>query len=248
MADQQSVALTRSRPAYAVDAIAHPASKFLLFVGFGAATMIASVTLALVAVVVTVVAAWAASGSGYVRHHFDQLRDQRDRRARLGARAAQLAAVGVDPTGLVELTALVEVVETADQGWTARRFELVGLLDRYVTIAIAHQRCVYAMHTTDRAGLIRALASTPPRVASDVARCRRDLLERRIATWDRTAQQATRCSDELAAIVDLVRLLAQRASCPDTVADADLIQWRLSELDAEDAAMAQLTAGESEAA
>ena len=242
------MALTRSRPAYALDAVAHPASKFLVFVGLGLATMLASMLVVVVVLAGVAAAAWVAAGSRHVRAHFDHLRVERDRRERLAHRAAELAAVGVDAGGLVELSALVDLVEAADGGWTARRFQLEDLLDRYVAVAIAHQRCVYAMHTTDRAGLLRALSSTPPRVISDVARCRRDLIERRIATWDRTAQQATWFADELAAITDLVRLLAQRATCPDTVGDAELIQWRLAELDAEDAAMAQLTAGESEAA
>jgi hypothetical protein len=249
MADQQSVALTRSRPGYAVAAVTHPAGKLALLVGLGMATLLASVAMAVAVVVVAAGVAWFAAGSPYVRKHFDELRTLRDRRERLAVRQAKLAAIGVDSGGLVELSTLVDLIEDTDDGWTARRFNLDDLLDRYVAVAISHQRCVYAMHTTDRMGLLRALASTPPSIASDVAKCRRDLIERRIATWDRTALQATRFEDELAAITDLVRLLAQRAACPDALADADLVQWRLAELDAEDAAMAQLTSGvESEAA
>jgi hypothetical protein len=99
------------------------------------------------------------------------------------------------------------------------------------------------MQATDRSGLIRALAAAPALGSTAASRCRRELLERRIATWDRTALQATRFEDELAAITDLVRLLAQRSACPEALADNDLVQWRLAELDAEDQAMLQLAAG-----
>jgi hypothetical protein len=248
MAEQQSVALTRTRPGYAVAAVTHPAGKVTLLVGFGMATLLASLALAVAVVVVAAGAAWFAAGSPHVRKHFDEQRTLRDRRDQLAVRQAQLSAIGLDSRSLVELSALVDLIEDTDDGWTARRFQLDDLLDRYVAVAIGHQRCIYAMHTTDRIGLLRALESTPS-PASDVARCRRDLIERRIATWDRTALQATRFEDELAAITDLIRLLAQRVACPDALVDADLVQWRLAELDAEDAAMAQLTAGvESEAA
>jgi hypothetical protein len=248
MADQQLV-LARSRPAYAIDAVTHPASKLTLLVGFGMATLCASVALAAVFLAATTVTAWFVSGSTHVQAYFDQQHTVQDRRERLGQRQLQLTRAGVEPAGLIELSALVDAVEDSDGGWTARRFQLDELLDRYVSVAIAHQRCLHAMQATDRSLLLRALAATPNGIVAEGTRCRRQLLERRIATWDRTALQATRFEDELAAITDLVRLLAQRAACPDALVDGDLVEWRLAELDAEDAALHQLTAGtESEAA
>jgi hypothetical protein len=116
----------------------------------------------------------------------------------------------------------------------------------YVGVAVAHQRCLQAMAATDRSLLLRSLAATPPSSSPETSRCRRQLLERRIATWDRTALQATRFEDELAEITDLVRLLAQRAACPDALIDGDRVEWRLAELDAEDAALHQLSAGDAD--
>jgi hypothetical protein len=244
MADQQPpVAIVRSRPAYAVEAVAHPASKLMLLVGFGMATMLASIVLAAAVIVVATTGAWIASGSHYVQRHFDQQRDARTKRERSLKRQQALLAAGVEPGGLVELSSLVDAIEHSDNGWTARRFQLDELLDRYVAAAIGHQRCVSAMQATDRSGLIRALAAAPTLGSSEASRCRRELLERRIQTWDRTALQATRFEDELAAITDLVRLLAQRSACPDALVDNDLVAWRLAELDAEDQAMLQLAAG-----
>jgi hypothetical protein len=248
MADQQLALMARSRPAYAVDAVTHPASKLTLLVGFGMATLCASIALAAVFLAATTLTAWVVSGSPHVQTYFDRQHAAQDRRDRLGQRQAVLARAGVEPAGLIELSALVDAVEDSDGGWTARRFQLDELIDRYVSVSIAHQRCLHAMQATDRSLLLRALASTPPSPSPETARCRRQLIERRIATWDRTALQATRCEDELAAITDLVRLLAQRAACPDVV-DGDLVEWRLAELDAEDHALHQLTAGaEAEAA
>lgn len=244
MADQQLVVLARSRPAYAVDAVMHPASKLTLLVGFGMATLLASVALAAFVMVVAASTAWMVSGSPSVQRFFDEQHLSADRRARLHKRQAKLVAAGVEPTGLVELSTLVDLIEDSDGGWTHRRFQLDDLVERYVAVAIGHQKCLQAMAATDRSLLLRSLAATPPSSSPETSRCRRQLLERRISTWDRTALQATRFEDELAAITDLVRLLAQRAACPDALVDGDLVEWRLAELDAEDAAMHQLTAGD----
>jgi hypothetical protein len=249
MADQQVALVARPRPAYAVDAVTHPASKLTLLVGFGMATLLASVTLAAFVMVVAASTAWIVSGSPSVQQYFDQQHLALERRNRLVRRQAALQQAAVEASGLVELSALVDNIEDSDGGWTARRFQLEELIDRYVRVAIAHQRCLHAMQATDRSVLLRSLAATPPSSSPATSRCRRQLLERRIATWDRTALQATRFEDELAAITDLVRLLAQRAACPDALHDADLVEWRLAELDAEDLALHQLSAGtESEAA
>ena len=247
------MALARSRPAYTVDAFTHPASKVTLLIGLGMAALCASVALAGMFMVVCTTAAWLVAGSPQVQRYFDDQHVAQDRRDRLVHRQTQLLRAGIEPSAIVELSTLVELIEDADGGWIARRFALDELLDRYVGIAIAHQRCIHALQSTDRSLLLRTLAATAPNLGTAGSTCRRQLLERRIATWDRTAAQTTRLEDELASITDLIRLLAQRAACPDALADCELIESRLAELDAEDAALHQLTAGteaeaESEAA
>ena len=238
---QVATALARTRPAYAAQAMGHPASKLTLVTGLGLATMLASLTLAAVIFTVAASAAWIAAGSPQVRQHYDRQREERDRRMRNTQRHAKLVAAGVDPCGHTELTLLVETIETSDEGWTARRFQLDELLDRYIAVSIAHHRCLQAMHSVDRGALLRQLAAAPP-MGGDASRCRRELLERRIACWDRCALQASRFEDELAAITDLIRLLAQRSACPDGEIDAELVAWRLAEIDAEDSALLQLAA------
>lgn len=225
----------------------HPASKLTLLAGFGMATLLASISLAAFVMVVACSTAWFVSGSPSVQRYFDQQHLSQDRRARLAKRQAKLVTSGVEPSGLVELSTLVDLIEDSDGGWTYRRFQLDDLVERYVGVAIAHQKCLQAMQATDRSLLLRSLAATPPSSSPQTSRCRRQLLERRIATWDRTALQATRFEDELASITDLVRLLAQRAACPDGLVDGDLVEWRLAELDAEDAALHQLSAGDADA-
>src|SRR5262249_25084635 len=134
-----------------------------------------------------------------------------------------------------ELTLLSDEVERLDPE-LAQRFDLEDLLDRHVALALAHERCVRAMRMADRDHLVRS------RAAID-GRRRVDMFERRIRYWDQCKAQADRCAEEMATVADLVRLLAQKAACPDIVFEDDVLERRLWELDEEESAFHLLSAG-----
>jgi hypothetical protein len=240
MRHELQVVAVRSRPAYAVDVIGHPAGKYSALVGLGTALLMASVVLAAAVAVTLVGVAWIAAGSQTVQRAIDRRRENELRRERRMFRERRMMRAGVQTLGLIELSALVDGIE-GDRDGSITQYELDDLLDHYVALAVAHERCLAALRATDRIGLARQLGHLP-NDASEATRCRRALIERRIACWDRCQTRAQQLEDELAATVDLVRLIAQRAACPDDPLELGAVARRLAELDLEDAALAQLEA------
>jgi hypothetical protein len=241
MRHQIQVVGVRSRPAYAVDVFSHPAGRFAALVGFGASLVAASFVLAAALAVTMTCVAWIVAGSRSVQRGLDRRRERELRRERRLHRERRMMRTGVQTLGLIELTALVDGIES-DRDGAITQYELDDLLDHYVALAIAHERCLGALRATDRIGLARSLSQLPARDHGDASRCRRALIERRIACWDRCQVRAQQLEDELAALVDLVRLMAQRAACPDEDLELGSIERRLAEIDVEDAAIAQLEA------
>jgi hypothetical protein len=96
------------------------------------------------------------------------------------------------------------------------------------------------MRMADRDHLARARAE---HLTAPGSRRRAEVFERRIRCWDQARQQADQCADELATLADLVRLLAQKAACPEPLLDDDLLDRRLGELDEEERAYRQLSVG-----
>lgn len=164
------------------------------------------------------------------------------RRAWYARRDAREDTLGFGSKGyhtLIELTRLVDEVETRAPE-LARRFDLEALLDRFVALTVAHDRAVRAAEMSDRDQLER-IRETCAADAGASAR-RLELCERRLQCLDDCEAKVERFADELAIVVDTIRLTAQRAACPDDLPADDCIDRQLSELDETTEAHRQLTA------
>src|SRR5690606_35182194 len=119
------------------------------------------------------------------------------------------------------------------------RFELQDLLDHFVRLSLHHQRCLDAVRISGSHDL-------PPTISfSDGARSkrRREIMARRMRHREECLQRVDRLADELDAIDELVRLVAQRVACPALEPDLEReIERRLWEIDEVEAALRQLSA------
>lgn len=188
-----------------------------------------------------VVAGLGASSTKYafVRRHLDRQAEIRERCRREATRLKQLRPTGpVRQQQYIELRELVEEIERSDAG-EARRFELQDLLDHFVRLSISHQKCLEALRLAGSHDLPQAIP------ISDATRSkrRREIMARRLRHREECLRRVERIADELEAIDELVRLVAQRVACP--ALDPELereIERRLWELDEVDAALNQLSA------
>ncbi len=185
-----------------------------------------------------------AMGASTVRYKFVQR--HLDKQAQLRARAKREARrlKVLRPTGpvrqqqYIELRDLVEEIERVDHA-DAERFELQDLLDHFIRLAVAHQRCLDSLRIAGGTELPAAI----PITEATKSKRRREILMRRIRHRDECMRRIERLSDELESIDELVRLVAQRCACPALDPDLDReIERRLWELDEVDAALNQLSA------
>lgn len=200
--------------------------------GVGAAGLLGAALATLLVAVLAVQAARTAA----VRRHLDAQarqrarleRDQRRLRLLRPSGAVRLAHYG-------ELRALVDAIERIDPA-EAERFELEDLLDHWTRRAVEIQRL------SD--GLKLAGAGALPGAVGEVVRTsrRRQILERRIRHRDDCRRRMTELAEELDAIDELVRLIAQRTACPLGDDGDREVERRLWQLDEVDAAMHQLSA------
>jgi len=208
---------------------------FAACVGLGYAGLIGAM-LALM-----VVAGLGASSTRYafVRRHLDRQAEIRDRCRREAGRLKQLRPAGpVRQQQYIELRELVEEIERTDSG-EARRFELQDLLDHFVRLSISHQRCLEALRLAGSHDLPQSF----PICDATRSKRRREIMARRLRHREECLRRVERIADELEAIDELVRLVAQRVACP--ALDPELereIERRLWELDEVDAALNQLSA------
>jgi hypothetical protein len=172
---------------------------------------------------------------GVVRRSLDRSLAQRARAQREAERSRALAPSGaIRMQQYVELRDMVAEIEKAAPG-DARRFELEDLLDHFVRLAVSHQRCLDAVR-------LAGMPVAPGRDDSWSKR-RREIVERRIRHRDECLARVQRLSEELEAVDELIRLVAQRAACPTDDDELDReIERRLWELDEVDAALHQLSA------
>ncbi len=147
------------------------------------------------------------------------------------------------PTGPVrqqqytDLRDLVGEIERSDPH-EAHRFELQDLLDHFVRLAVGHQRCLDSLRLAGGSDLPRALHISEPHRSVR----RRDIMARRVRHRDECVRRIERLSDELEAVDELVRLVAQRVACPPMDCDLDReIERRLWELDEVDQALDALS-------
>lgn len=159
------------------------------------------------------------------------------RTLRRESRERALLWAGVGRETLWELDRLVTAIEARDAE-LVKRLDLETLLDRYVTLALAHARAVRAAAMSDRKQLEyirneqRADPTHDPR--------RLELCERRLRCLDQCETKAQWFADEIAILCDTLRLIAQRSACPEDPPADDKIEHCIAELDAREEADGEL--------
>jgi len=174
-----------------------------------------------------------------MRHGLDAHFARKRKLDRRRTRERRLEEAGVSRDALAELTILGDEIERRDPQ-LAMRYDVDDMLDRHVELTLAHERCLRAMRMCDRDQLARARCEHLSRPGG--SRRRAAMFERRIRYWDQCKAQSDRCDEELAVLADMIRLLAQKAICPETLIDEEPIEHRLDTLDDEESALSQLTA------
>lgn len=174
-----------------------------------------------------------------VRQHLDRQAQARERCRREAARTKQLRPAGpVRLQQYIELRQLVEDIERSDAR-EAARFELQDLLEHFISLAVSQQRCLDALRLVGSHDLSQAT----PITESARSNIRREIRARRMRHRDACLARIDHLGDEIEAVDELVRLVAQRVACPPLDLDADReINRRLWELDEVDAAIGQLSA------
>jgi hypothetical protein len=141
---------------------------------------------------------------------------------------------------LDELTALVEEVAERDPD-ECERLELEELVELYVEMAVLAESYRNAARRSN------GLAGDGDATSAASARLRRDLVRRRIAHRDECKRKVAELEAELDAVMEFVRLVAQRTACPAGRAPLEpQLERRVWELDARDTAMRQLAAGDGQ--
>lgn len=176
-----------------------------------------------------------------VRRHLDAQAALRERCRREADRLRQLRPAGpVRQQQYIELRDLVEQVERFDAS-EAERFELQDLLDHFVRLALHHQRCLDAVRIAGSHELPHSLSISINEASR--SKRRREILTRRMKHRDECLARIDRLADEIDAVDELVRLVAQRVACPTLEPELEReIERRLWELDEVDAALRQLSA------
>ena len=194
---------------------------------------------ALLALLTVIGIAATVSQWSVVRRHLDAQTALRERCRREAHRLKQLRPTGpVRQQQYIELRDLVEQVERADPG-EAERFELQDLLDHFVRLSLYHHRCLEAVRIAGSHDLPHTFSF------NDASRSkrRREIMTRRLRHREECLQRVDRLADELDAVDELVRLVAQRVACPALEPDLEReIERRLWELDEVEAALRQLSA------
>jgi hypothetical protein len=170
-----------------------------------------------------------ATRSPRVRRRLDRQVRRRARRRRDARRLAKLRATGtLREYQYVELRNLIETLEEAD----VERFDLDGLIERFVELSVIYERYCDALRLADFHDHAPPLPATPGS----------EIRARRVRHRERCIRDATRISDELEAIDELVHLIAQRVTCPLETPEGELeIERRLIELDHLEAAFDELS-------
>src|SRR5690606_14093610 len=247
-----TLAPAHARYVYVGHAVACPMSIAGVGLGLGLGAYIGGPILALVMLAVAAAVTWVVSGTRSFQRSVDQaIRGHRRLKRRL-EREQRLEGAGLQRDALAELTCLVDDIDRSDGGQLVNRLELDERLDQYARISIARHPLLRAIRPAHRGQLERELADA--RYAAERgnrarASARRiALIERRVRWADDCAERAARCGEELAAIDQFIRLVNQRAACPDLVAfDLEAVDRRLLDFDEEEVALRQLLAGEQEA-
>jgi len=210
------------------------AAVFASCIGAGVAGFVGALGAFLV---VTLLVA-ASTRWGFVRGHLDREAAARERCVRESRRVRLLRPAGpVRIQQYFELRGLTEEIERMDPT-EAARFELQDLLEHFATLANTHQRCLDALRLAGSHDLPIAIPLDPRR-----SKRRREIQIRRLRHRELCLARIERIAEELEAIDEMIRLVAQRVACPSEDLDLDReVERRLVELDDTDAALAQLSA------
>ena len=208
---------------------------FAVCVGVGYAGVLG----ALIATIAFVVVGTSATRNRFIRHQLDKQYEYRLKQKREADRMRMLKPAGpVRQQQYAELRDLVNEIEREDAR-EAARFELQPLLDHFISLAVSHQKCLDSLRLAGSSDLPRSLPLPDPTRSVR----RREIMQRRLRHRDECVRRIERLADELEAVDELVRLVAQRVACPSTEADLDReIERRLWEIDEVDAAMHSLSA------
>lgn len=223
-------AVTRQGTTVAAVRAAHrPAWAIVtLIVGVLAALAIASTLAVLLAI--GVAACHAALQTPAARRVHAERAARARRRTRHAQRERRIEAAGADTD---ELRQLAEVVDhVADRGMPAP-FDVEPLLDHYVELTTARQRCFAALARANppclEAKLALALAASPRSA---------QVLERRISRARSLAEAAQRLDEDIAELTETIRYCGERAELFDAALpalDPDLVASALACYDAYDA-------------
>ncbi|MGE5183309.1 MAG: hypothetical protein ACM31C_14665 [Acidobacteriota bacterium] len=230
---------TQTALTYVRGALFNPVSlsvmAFAVCVGVGYAGLLG----ALVAMMVFLGFGTGATRYRFVRKQLDRQFEYHVRQRRETDRMRMLKPTGpVRQQQYTDLRDLVNEIERTDPD-EAQRFELQELLDHFVRLAVNHQRCLDSLRLAGSSDLPRSI---PLPEANRSAR-RREIMARRLRHRDECVRRIERLSDELEAVDELVRLVAQRVACPPVDGELDReIERRLWELDEVDEALSQLSA------
>jgi hypothetical protein len=193
---------------------------------------------ALGAFVIVALMITASTRYGFVRRHLDRESQTRIRCAREHRRLKLLRPAGpVRIHQYLELRQLVEETENMDPA-EAARFELQDLLEHFSQLANTHQRCLDALRLAGSHDLPAAIP-----IDSTRSKRRREIQSRRMRHREACLARIDRLAEELEAVDELIRLVAQRIACPIDEVDMDReVDRRLGELDEIDAAIQTLSA------
>jgi len=208
---------------------------FAVCVGVGYAGVLG----ALIATFAFVTLGSTATRNRFIRCQLDKQFEYRVRQKREADRMRQLKPTGpVRQQQYAELRDLVNEIERQDS-MEAERFELQPLLDHFISLAVSHQRCLDSLRLAGSSDLPRSLPLPDP----NRSHRRREIMQRRLRHRDECVRRIERLADELEAVDELVRLVAQRTACPSLDGELDReIERRLWELDEVDEALNQLSA------
>lgn len=230
---------TQTALTYVRGALFNPVSlsmlAFAVCVGVGYGGLLG----AMIAMSVFVTLGATATRYRFFRRQLDRQFEYRVRQRREADRMKLLKPAGpVRQQQYADLRDLVGEIERTDPS-EAQRFELQDLLDHFVSLAVGHQKCLESLRLAGPGDLPRAL----PVADAHRSGRRREIMARRLSHRDACVRRIERLADELEAVDELVRLVAQRVACPSLDGDLDReIERRLWELDEVDAALSQLSA------
>ena len=206
------------RPAWAI---------VTLIAGVVAALAIASTLAVLLAIAVA--ACHAAIATPAARRVRAERAVRAQRRARHAQRERRIEAAGAD---VDELRQLAEIVDRVAQRGGPAPFDVEPLLDHYVELTTARQRCFAALARANppclEAKLVLARAASPRSA---------DVLERRISRARSLAEAAQRLDEDIAELTETIRYCGERTELfdePLPALDPDLVGSALAYYDAYD--------------